>query len=70
MQVKKSKREDLMILKKMHRCDDCQKVFASEKSLYQHLRKKHEKEPTLSQPKFRMVTVRPNLFQRGIYFAI
>ena len=53
MQVKKSKREDLMILKKMHRCDDCRKVFASKKSLYQHTRKKHGKKPTLSQTKFR-----------------
>ena len=53
MQVKNSKHEDLKILKKMHRCDDCHRLFASKKSLSQHIREKHGKEPPLSQPKFR-----------------
>ena len=31
----------------MIRCDDCQKVFTSKRTLYQHIRQKHNKEPTL-----------------------
>ena len=36
-----------MFLSKMIRCDDCQKVFTSKRTLYQHIRQKHNKEPTL-----------------------
>ena len=31
----------------MIRYDDCQKVFTSKRTLYQHIRQKHKKEPTL-----------------------
>ena len=31
----------------MIRCDDCQKVFTSKRTLYQHIRQKHNKAPTL-----------------------
>ena len=36
-----------MFLSKMIRCDDCQNVFTSKRTLYQHIRQKHNKEPTL-----------------------
>ena len=36
-----------MFLSKMIRCDDCQKLFTSKRTLYQHIRQKHNKEPTL-----------------------
>ena len=36
-----------MFLSKMIRCDDCQKVFTSKRTLYQHIRQKHNKKPTL-----------------------
>ena len=36
-----------MFLSKANRCDDCQKVFTAKRTLYQHIRQKHNKEPTL-----------------------
>ena len=38
---------------RMHRCGDCCKLFASKKTLYQHIRSQHKKEPVLSLPKFK-----------------
>ena len=36
----------------MIRCEDCFKAFASKRTLYQHIRQKHKKEPTLHLRKF------------------